>query len=229
MSKQIIESLFYQFYNAILLGSPDIQIFYEILQDEYNHDEKQFDFLQDNGCWEILVKLIEVVKNKLTVKNLNFDNKIILSPQEAEEKSSVDYEYELIKIILQSKDSLANILGATKQFYFYNFEHPTLFGKVDLVAQDGMTMYLIETKRDEAKHDVVSQIDKYILDFKLKLNLKLWNNVIGVVIANGFPQYVLQELVKNGIIPLRYSLKDGIFKLSKVRSMKNYESNSLQY
>jgi RecB family endonuclease NucS len=216
MSK-IIECLFYKFYNAVLLGSPDSQIFYEILQDEYKKDEEQFRFLQEDERWDILTKLIETVKNKLVVKNFDFDAKMNLISQDAEEKSSVEYEYDLIKIILQNKDCLAHILESSPDFCFYNVEHPTLFGRVDIVAQDKKTMYLIETKRNEAKHDVISQIDKYILDFNLKLSLKLWNKVVGIVIANGFPQYVFQELIKNGIIPLRYSLKDNIFKLTKVK------------
>jgi RecB family endonuclease NucS len=91
-----------------------------------------------------------------------------------------------------------------------------MFGRVDLVAQDSATIYPIELKKSTANHDVIGQIDKYILHYKLKLINKIYKNVIGVVIANSFSEYVLQELCRLGAIPIVYLFQDDQIEFKRI-------------
>jgi RecB family endonuclease NucS len=215
MSKSIIECLFYNFYNSYLLGnSENAEMYYEFLKNEYKNDSSCFDFLQEDERWDILRKLIETVKNKLVVKNFNYEKRKT-EEEIIRDKEIFKYEKELVLQICKNKEKLKDVLKI-ENLEIYNLEHITNYGFVDIVCQDKMTMYVIEVKKSVAKYDVVSQIDKYVLDFKLKLNLKHWNKVVGVVIANGFQNYAINELLKNGIIVLKYSIINDNLNFSRV-------------
>lgn len=215
MTKASIECFYFKLYQSVLLNDfKEARTYYEIIKDEYSKNEDNFEFFKEDDKWDILIKLIETVKNNLSVKNFDYENKELLI-SEVKAKNEIDYEKNLVKLIFDQKLKLAKLLNASSDFCFYNLEHPTRFGNVDLVCQDQKTMYVIELKRGIAKHDVIGQIDKYLLDFRLKLNLKIWNKVKGVIIANGFSMYILNELVKNGIIPIKYTLlKDNTINFS---------------
>lgn len=215
MSK-LIDCFYYLLYNSVLLGNSEhAKAYCHFLKEEYEKDEHAFDFLEEDGRWDTLAKLIETVKNGLVVKNFDYDATIQELQKIEADDDNVDYEKELLDLVRQCQPSLAHLLGASESFRISNLQHPTNFGRVDVVAQDGMTVYVIELKRGIAKHDIVGQIDKYVLDFKLKLMIKHWNRIVSVTIANGYSAYARQELIRHGIVPLRYSYKDNILKLTK--------------
>lgn len=108
-------------------------------------------------------------------------------------------------------------LKAESDFYCMSTEYETKFGRVDLVAQDKETIYPIEVKKSVADHSVIGLIDKYIIHFKLGLINRMYRYVVGVVIANGFDEYSLQELHRFGAVAIKYKFKgDNNIELTRV-------------
>ncbi|MDO8641788.1 MAG: endonuclease NucS [Nitrosarchaeum sp.] len=210
-----VEALYYQVYNSVLLGnSTDAKMYLDILRDEFEQCPQNFDILND-GRFEHLKQLGHAIDNGLSIKNFNYEADTA-DIEVTKDEEQVAEEKHLVKILCKHADMMRQLLKASKDFRIYNLEHPTQYGFVDIVAKDQMTMYLIEVKKSEARYQVISQIDKYMLDFRLHLILKLWTNVVGVVIANGFLSRVKDELVNLGVVPIKYTYKNNILRLSRV-------------
>jgi len=223
MSASIVEELYYKLYNAVLLGNiEDSRVYLGLLRDEYATCEKDFEILND-GRFEHLQQLSITVEQGLTVKNFNYIDDDVDTVDKDDDQFTT--EKELVKKICKS-DELKRILKASDNFYIYNLEHPTQYGKIDIVAQDNLTTYIIEAKKSHARYAVISQIDKYLLDFKLKLNLKHYNKVVGIVIANGYIGNVAKELVKLGVTPVKYTIKKDNLRLRKLHGKKEEDNNS---
>jgi RecB family endonuclease NucS len=212
----LVETLFYQVYNYVLLNKQqDAKMYLEFLRDEYQSNPKKFDILKQDNRWQQLQEFSHSLENNLylssfeTVKNTDFvDIKC---------KQTVDNQRILTNKLIKSKDSLRQLLNAESDFECIATEAETIYGNVDLLAQDKNTIYPIEIKKERAEHDVLGQIDKYIIHYKLKLINKIYNKVQGVVISSGFSNFVLQELSKQGIVAIFYNLnKDGIIELKKI-------------
>jgi RecB family endonuclease NucS len=211
MSTSVIEELYYKLYNAVLLGNiNDSRIYLDLLRDEYATCEKDFEILND-GRFDHLQQLSIAVEQGLTIKNFNYKDDYVDTTNKDDDQFIT--EKELVVRICKGNE-LKKLLKASDNFYIYNMEHPTRYGKIDIVAQDNLTTYIIETKKSHAHYSVISQIDKYLLDVKLKLNLKHYTKVIGIVIANGYIGNVTQELVKLGVIPVKYMIMNDDLKLS---------------
>lgn len=221
MSTSIIEELYYKLYNAVLLGNiEDSRVYLGLLRDEYATCEKDFEILND-GRFEHLQQLSTAVEQGLTVKNFDYKDDDVDTVNKDEDQFVTEKEL-VIKIC--KGNELKKLLKASDNFYIYNLEHPTQYGKIDIVAQDDLTTYIIETKKSHARYAVISQIDKYLLDFKLKLNLKHYNKVIGIVIANGYIGNVAKELVKLGVMPVKYTIKKDNLKLRKLHGKEDNNS-----
>ncbi len=204
----LAETLYYQVYNSVLLGRSDkAKTYLGFLRDEYEKDESQFLILKQDERWNHLIELGNVIDNGLIVKNFQDIEKPIEKIAKEEDEIHFRKQSELIKAICREKDNLKIHLQAEDDFYFVGLEQETKFGNVDLVAQDKDTIYPIEVKKSGARHDVIGQIDKYMIHFKLKLINKIYSCVKGVVIANGFDEYTLQELYRFGAIAIQYEFK----------------------
>jgi|GEM_PF-6276356 len=228
MSESIVETLYYYLYNSILLGeSKNAKMYLAMLREEYVEDESSFNILRKDDRFNHLQQLGNIVDNNLVVKNFGYTNDNEDIEDAEKDLNQAETEKELVKIIFANDNikKLQKLLNATDDFYLYDIEHHTRFGRVDAVVQDNMTMYVIEIKKGQARHGVISQIDKYMLDFRLCLNLKMWNNVTGVVIANGFLNYVTKELVKLGVIPIKYTLNQSKISFRKLY-VKKKNNNS---
>jgi RecB family endonuclease NucS len=199
-----VEFLYYKIHNSVLLGkSEDAKMYLHFLREEYINDKQQFKVLINDERWQNLKKLGKIIDNGLQIKSLSCNNKsneTLIKVQD----NSFEKQYDLIKQINLFKEDLRICLKADKDFNLTALEYPTKYGKVDLLAEDSSSIFPIEIKKDYAKHDVVSQIDKYILHFKLGLIYKNYRYVKGIVIANGFSEYVLSELYKFEVIPILY-------------------------
>ena len=212
-----IEVMYYKLYNSVLLCKvKEAKLYLEMLRNEYENNPEVFDVLKKNERWQHLVQLGKEIDEGLIINKIEIppDEKIVAIGDEKRTR----YEKELVDEICKNQNIMRGVLKASNNFYLLNREHSTLFGKVDLVGEDGKTRYVIEVKKGIAKHDVVSQIDKYMIDFKLKLILKIYNKVVGVVIANGFTDYVLKELQKMNVVLIKYTYNDNILKMRKLRS-----------
>ncbi len=210
MSTGVVETLYYKLYNAVLLGeSQDAKMYLHFLRDEYEEDPQSFDPLLNDGRFIHLKQLSNIVETNLIVKNTNYTANISDVQSASKDENQADTEPELIRHIFANPVNFANLkkeLNVSDSFYVYNIQQPTLFGRIDVLAMDNETAFAIELKKSEARYSVISQIDKYVLDLKLKFCLKMYKNVVGVVIANGYVDQVVKELVKSDVIPIKYTL-----------------------
>jgi RecB family endonuclease NucS len=223
MSTGIVEELYYKLYNAVLLGNiDDSRTYLGLLREEYATCEKDFEIL-NNGKFDHLQQLSIAVEQGLTVKNFNYKDDNVDTTNKDEDQFITEKE---LVIRICKGNELKKLLKASDNFYIYNLEHPTKYGKIDIVAQDNLTTYIIETKKSHARYSVISQIDKYLLDFKLKLNLKHYTKVIGIVIANGYIGNVTNELVKLGVMPVKYTIKKDNLRLRKLHGKEEENNNT---
>ena len=73
------------------------------------------------------------------------------------------------------------------------------YGRADIIIKDGRKLYIVETKMGTSPTSLVSQIDKYIVAFELKMNYGLFDYVIPIVLAESFSEYVNAELSRMGV------------------------------
>ena len=113
-------------------------------------------------------------------------------------------------------DILKECLNAPDDFRISSIYFSTVYGIIDLLGETEKSIYIIEIKKDAAKHDIIEQVHKYMFHFKLRMNYKLWDKVIGVVIANSFHDYTLKELLKANIQCVKYSFQDNNLRMKKI-------------
>jgi hypothetical protein len=128
-----------------------------------------------------------------------------------------DHKYEndqkqLVKEIHLELSQIKDILHPTGNLYLYSIEHPCgSYGAVDMLYRDDVTAYPLEVKIGEGKHDILGQILKYELFFKLQLHLGQYQEVLPITVCSHYQDFVLGELKKRGIITLRYDrIKMGL-------------------
>lgn len=212
MTTNIVETLYYKLYNSVLLGeSNEAKMYLELLREEYTNNSESFLIFENDERFDHLKQLGNLVDNGLLIRNSNYNLNTSTVQTANTDDNQAETEIELIKIIFSIEDNLQKLrkcLNTSEKFCVANIQHPTLFGRIDVLAIDGDTVYAIEIKKSEARYSVISQIEKYVLDLKLKLILKVWKKVVGVVIANGYVNQVVKELVKSDVIAIKYSLKN---------------------
>ncbi|MDD5649618.1 MAG: hypothetical protein PHF86_04260 [Candidatus Nanoarchaeia archaeon] len=202
----LAETLYYQTYNYMLLGdSSNAKMYLSFLREEFDSNEKSFDPLKKDHRWEHLKEIGNAIDKNLVLSNLVEDKSVVVLRQEDETVFSK--QDDLVKAIMLSQDDLRICLGAESDFNCIITEMETRYGRVDLVAQDKKTVYPIEVKKNGAFHDVVGQINKYVIHFKLGLINRIYDFVVGIVIANNFDVFVLKELYKLGVVPVKYKFK----------------------
>jgi len=206
----LAETLYYQIYNCTLLGEVEkAKMYLAFLREEYVDNEQSFNVLKKDHRWQHLIELGNSIDNNyVALKSLKVDELQPCISQDKIEKDCVfSKQDDLVKAIILCQDDLKKCLGAQCDFRCFFTEMDTKFGRVDLVASDSVTMYPIEVKKNGAYHDVVGQIYKYVVHFKLSLINRMYEKVIGVVIANSFDKYVFNEFQKTGVICVKYVLK----------------------
>jgi hypothetical protein len=85
-----------------------------------------------------------------------------------------------------------------------------------MVYRSKDTIYPLEVKRHEGKHDLIGQISKYTLHFKLGLILKHYEIVQPVTICNSYNQHTLTELKRLFVIPIRYTIFEEKIRLNTI-------------
>lgn len=210
----MVESLFFRTYNSYLLGNEkDTLMYYTFLSDEFKKrkDPKALTIEQLRALKEIRAAL-----NSGTIQICQWIENTDIIPSESKSGPLIKQKDLVKKIHFEGIEDLKEILKA-QNLELYEIEQPCgIYGAVDMVYKNDDTLYPIEVKRHEGKHDLIGQISKYALYFRLKLNLKFYTKVQPITLCNSYDLFTLMELQKLDIIPLRYDLIDNKIQIRRV-------------
>jgi Endonuclease NucS len=210
-----IETYYYLLDIAVLQGDFDkSKIFIDLLRSEYNDDPLNFEILKEDDKFDNLIQLGKIVDEGKIIKKYDFDLLFKEMKEKLDAENVMKKEKDLQRLLCKEQDVFKDVIS--KDFFIEDYEHKVTFGFVDLVGRSGDTVYVIELKKEIAEYDVVSQIDKYLYDFKVKLIYKMWKKVQGVVIASNFQRYALNELKKNNVMCIEYKFQDEKLTLRRI-------------
>jgi len=88
--------------------------------------------------------------------------------------------------------------------------------RCDIVAESDTSFYPIELKIRQATHSVVSQCAKYCWYFYRQLRYGFYKDIQGVVISNGFCEWSVNELRRDGIWCFNLSAPDDELILKRI-------------
>lgn len=200
----MVETLFFKTYHAFLLGNiSDTKMFFEFLQEEFKL-RKDPNALSNK-------QLIELKTIRSAIQTGKIETHEWINESSAASNGSTEApdikQTELTRIIHYEGLSRLKELLCSPDLELYNIEHPCgVYGAVDMVYRNEKVIFPVEVKRHEGKHDLIGQIGKYTLHFKLNLHLKHYEEVQPVTICNSYNQHTLNELRRLRVIPIRYDL-----------------------
>jgi hypothetical protein len=213
----MIEALYFSCYYAYLHKNlKDSEMFYGMLRDELKKTKTS------NPLRPEYLKELKKVRD--SIKTGSFissewvsENVPVKLPKISGEPFRGNQDDLVRKIHYEAFEDLKSILEGGEDFRLYNIEHPCgTYGAVDMVYSDKEKSFPIEVKKDEGRHDIISQIAKYDLSFKLKLHLKRYYSVKPVTICGSYQNNVIKELRSLGVTVILYWIDDGKVKLSKI-------------
>ena len=211
----MITSLFHQCYYSFLRGNlSEAEMYYQFIKEEYSL-RKDPTVLKPRQ-----LKALKVVRDAIKAKSIqecswvpDTDTQANIAPEKAYDETQV----ELLKQIHTGEAQLTDLTLPHGNLYLFNIEHPTPpYGAVDMVYMDDVFVYPTEVKIGCGKHDIIGQIMKYDLFFKLNLHLGFWEGVRPITICSHYQDFTLIELKKRGVITLRHETKNDGIRLSKV-------------
>lgn len=208
----MIETLFYHCYYAYLLGNlANTQMYYDILRDEF----------KTAGPSQLRPhQYLELKKIKAALESGNISrSKWLTEPVEALPPTmpAVDMDQkELVKRIhFEGLNDLKAILQ--DDVYLYDIEFPCPpYGAVDMVYRGEKTVYPIEVKKDQGKHDLIGQICKYDLYHRLKLHFKQYEFVRSVTICHSYQTHILREIKQLEVLSAVYVMNKDRLQLKTV-------------
>lgn len=199
----MIETLFYACYYAYLLGNlEETRLSYELLKEEFKISGSQISL--SAGQFKELRKIKQSLETGMIAHKKWLDEPL---PADCGQKEENDLQQkDLVKIIDDcGRVSLENLVQ--DELYLYNIEHPCPpYGFVDMVYMGRGTIYPVEVKKDQGKHDLIGQIYKYDLHMKLKLHYKFYTQVKSITICQTYQPMVINELKQMEILPILYVL-----------------------
>ena len=202
----MVETLFFLAYYAYLRGDLDsTRMYYEMLKDEYNSLGGK-GILDDYQLRE-LKNIRTAIESGAISKDSWVDESTVPN---VENKPSGIKQTDLVKRIHhEATDSLRACLQSDS-LYLYNIEHPCGdYGRVDMVYMDDVIAYPTEIKPAEGRHDMLGQIAKYTLYFRMLLHIKHFKSVQPVTICNSYDKHTLTELKRMSVVTLKYSVNRG--------------------
>ena len=209
----MIESLYFGCYYAYLRGDMEqAQIYYSILKEDFNIAE--FKTALNSR------QLLELKKIKDALRSGNISkNKWLDEPDAsgtpAGPVAAIRQDALVKQIHFQGIEQLKNILQ--DDVYLYNVEHPCgEFGNVDMVYMGKETIYPVEVKKDQGKHDLIGQLNKYDLHHKFFLHYKMYSRVQSIAICGSYEPYTLKELKQLNFKTILYSIQDNTLHLKEI-------------
>ena len=197
----LTESLYFSCYYAYLLGNlKDAGMYYDLIKEEFK-EKGRTDSLEKHQFIEL-----KKIKNSLAsgdiAQTVGLDAPIEYGPQ-MEEPATIIQKDLVKEIYYQGTDQLKSILN--ENIYLHNIEaFCGKYGAVDMVYKSKDTIYPVEVKKDQGKHDLIGQINKYTLFHKLNLHLKYYKFVRPITICQSYLPYVLKELKQLQVLTLVY-------------------------
>jgi hypothetical protein len=210
----MVEALFFKTYHSYLLGNlSDTKMFFEFLVEEFKN-RKDPNALNRKQLKELKKIRSAVETGKIEtarwVGELISDSSNDISAPDIKQK-------ELVRKIHFDGLSMTRKLLQVEDLELYDIEHPCgVYGAVDMVYRSQDTIYPVEVKRHEGKHDLIGQIGKYSLYFRLKVHLKHFSDVRPVTICNSYNLHTLSELRRMSVIPLKYDIVEEKIKIGIV-------------
>jgi len=200
----LIDTLYYFCYYAYLLGDlVNAQMYYDILRDEFKTDKK--DQLKPHQYLELKkIKEALISGNISRSQWLNEPIPVLgpVQPVDIKQKALIK------KIHFEALEGLKDLLQ--NDIYLYGIEYPCPpYGFVDMVYRGKDTVYPIEVKKDQGKHDLIGQICKYDLFHRLKLHLKHYDFVKSVTICQSYQTHVLREVKQLDVLSLVYNMSEN--------------------
>jgi hypothetical protein len=210
----MVEALFFKTYHSFLMGNlPHTRMFFEFLVDEFKR-HKNPEALTLKQLKEL--KKIRSAIESGKIETCQWINESPSTPTDTVQVPDIK-QAELIKrLYFEGLKTTAELLKADS-LELYDVEHPCgRYGTVDLVYRSQDVFYPIEVKRHEGKHDLIGQISKYALYFRMRLHLKHYTDVQPVTICNSYNQHTLSELKRLFVIPLKYDIVYDKIKITQV-------------
>jgi hypothetical protein len=210
----MVEALYFKTYYSFLKGDLlNTQMFFDFLVDEFNK-RKNREALSKKQLREL--KTIRSAIKTGKIEGYEWVPESSIST--ADTNSSPDIkQYDLSRRIhYNGLQQLQELLNAP-DLELYNIEHPCgIYGAVDMVYRSHNISYPIELKVSEGKHDLIGQINKYTLYFKMQMHLKHYDEVQPVTICNNYNQHTLTELKRLSVITLKYDLIDDGIRIKRM-------------
>lgn len=115
-------------------------------------------------------------------------------------------EKELEKTIVEPNTiaSINKLLGIN--LHTIDTQYETKYGKIDVLAKDNRTIYIIELKKDTAGHAIIGQLLKYAHHFQRRLIYNLWDEVKLITIAGNYTEYTYTQLKQMNAFVIAYKL-----------------------
>jgi hypothetical protein len=210
----MVEALYFKTYYSFLKGDlPNTQMFFDFLVDEFNKRKNP------GALSKRQLKELKSIRSAIkTGKIEGYDWVIESSLCTVDTNHSPDIKQTELtrKIHFEGLPQLQDLLNVP-DLELYNIEHPCgIHGAVDMVYRSLDIAFPLEVKISEGKHDLIGQINKYALYFKMQLHIKHYDEVQPVTICNSYNMHTLTELKRLSVITIKYDLTDDGVKLRRV-------------
>lgn len=206
----IVSVLYYKSYNASLLGNfANMETYYRLLEQEYQDSDDKSHF--QNFLNEERFEILKRIKQQVEMGKL-FEVFEDFKPMETEvemTETEIEEEALIVKHVGRNQHLLEPFLGGKIQLRAIECpcgDKKKKKDRCDMVSFNELgSLFPIEFKLKKATHAVVGQIEKYCLHFKLRLINQIYDRVQGVVVANSYSKFAINELRKRGVICLIHS------------------------
>jgi hypothetical protein len=210
----MVEALYFKTYYSFLKGDlPNTQMFFDFLVDEFNKRKNP------GALSKKQLKELKSIRSAIkTGKIEGYDWVIESSLCIVDINPSPDIKQTELtrKIHFEGLSQLQELLNVS-DLELYNVEHPCgVYGAVDMVYRCQNVAFPLEVKVSEGKHDLIGQINKYALYFKMQMHMKNYDEVQPVTICNNYNQHTLTELKRLSVITLKYDLTDNGIKIKRM-------------
>lgn len=198
----MINTLYFKCYYSFLRSNiSDTEMYYSFLKEEYRK-RKDRNALKIHQLYE-LKRIREALNTGNLPRGSWLDETPILGPLT---QPTAEFKQNMLAMMIdKNKDQLKELLK--DDLSLYNIEHPCGdFGKCDMVYMGKDTVYPLELKKDQGRHDLLGQIEKYDLYHQFRLHYRHYDFVQGVTVCSSYDSFTLKELKKMRVKTIVYSI-----------------------